>query len=65
MRQSGHFTDGTLTPETLVALLHERFAQIDFAQAAGEVRPFVHDPRELDLWSEEFFNELASRLAAD
>ncbi len=46
----------------LEQLLQERFSKLDFRQAAQEVRPFLPDPRELDLWSKEFFNGLATRI---
>lgn len=63
MRQSGHWNGGALTREVLVDLLRERFAAIDFKQAAEEVRVFLPDPRELQLWSRGFFDGLALRLA--
>ena len=44
------------------AFSQERFAVIDFKQAAEEVRVFLPDPRELQLWSREFFDGLAVRL---
>lgn len=62
MRQSCHWDGGTITRQVLVDLLRERFAAIDFKQAADEVRVFLPDPRELDLWSREFFDGLAARL---
>ena len=64
MRQSGHWDGGTMTRQVLVDLLHERFAAIDFKQAAEEVRVFLPDPRELQLWSREFFDGLAGRMSA-
>ncbi len=63
MRQSGHWNGGAITRQILVDLLRERFAAIDFKQAADEVRVFLPDPRELQLWSREFFDGLAVRLA--
>jgi predicted nucleotidyltransferase component of viral defense system len=63
MRQSGHWDGGAITQQVLVDLLRERFAAIDFKQAAEEVRVFLPDPRELQLWSREFFDGLAVRLA--
>lgn len=62
MRQSGHWTGGALTRQVLVDLLRKRCAAIDFKQAAEEVRVFLPDPRELQLWSREFFGGLAARL---
>lgn len=62
MRQSGHWGGEPLTLEILHRLLLERFSGIDFGKAADEVRAFLPDPRELELWSREFFAELAGRL---
>lgn len=64
MRQSGHWDGGAITPQVLVDLLRERFGAVDFKQAAEEVRVFLPDPRELQLWSREFFDGLAVRLGA-
>lgn len=64
MRQSGHWDGGAITRQVLVGLLRERFAAIDLKQAADEVRVFLPDPRELQLWSHEFFDGLAVRLGA-
>ena len=62
MRQSGHWSGEPITLEILKGLLLERFAGIDFKNAADEVRLFLADPRELDLWSPSFFNDLAKRI---
>lgn len=62
MRQSGHWNGGAITRQVLVDLLRERFADVDFKQAAEDVRVFLPDPRELQLWSREFFDGLAARL---
>lgn len=62
MRQSGHWDGPAITPNVLVELLRQRFAAVDFKQAVDEVRVFLHDPRELQLWSREFFDGLAMRL---
>lgn len=64
MRQSGHWDGGAITQQVLADLLRERFAAVDFKQAAEEVRVFLPDPRELQLWSREFFDGLAARLGA-
>lgn len=62
MRQSGHWNGEPMTYGILANLLRERFSAIDFKQAADEVRIFLSDPRELDLWSQGFFDEIAGRL---
>lgn len=62
MRQSGHLEGEPLTPDHLIRLLKERFAKIDFKKAAEEVQVFLHDRRELEIWSTEFFLALADRV---
>jgi len=64
MRQSGHWDGEPISCGILEQLLRERFAGIDFRQAADEVRVFLPDPRELELWSQGFFDGLAGRLGA-
>ena len=60
MRQSGHWnTDRHLDAEMLTGLLHQRFAEVDFQQAASEVRLFVENPASLDVWSEVFFRSVS------
>ncbi len=60
MRQSGHWnTDRQLNAEMLTDLLHQRFLEVDFQQAAREVRPFVDNPASLDVWSEAFFRSVS------
>lgn len=44
-----------LTLEMLRQMLQERFATIDYRQAQQDVRPFIKDPRSLELWSAELF----------
>lgn len=63
MRQSGHWGDESLSPQRLRDLLKQKFQAVDLQKATGDVRVFLKDPRELDLWSHEFFDDLANRVA--
>jgi predicted nucleotidyltransferase component of viral defense system len=62
MRQAGHWSGESITSETLTGLLKKRFAEVDFQEAADEVRVFLHDAREVELWSKDFFVDLAARI---
>lgn len=64
IRQSGDPTISDLNTPMLHDLLQNRFSQLNFAAAADEVRPFLRDPRELDLWTESFFLQLIPHIAA-
>jgi len=56
MRQSGNWnSEAPLDAVQVRQLLENRFSQVDFAQAANDVKPFVHDPRSLDHWNRDFF----------
>jgi predicted nucleotidyltransferase component of viral defense system len=63
MRQSGDWT-GTrsLTEEDFSHLYRQRVAQVDFLQAVNDVLPFIQDPRELDVWSRDFFLSLIGKF---
>ena len=66
MRQSGHWTGDDPTPSGLRDLLRRRIVTVDFKRAAEDVVPFLHDPREVELWSAEFFLNLTEhQLALD
>lgn len=62
MRQSGHSRGESITPETLTGVLKKRFAEVNFQEAAEEVRVFLHDGREVECWSTDFFVDLAAHI---
>jgi len=63
MRQSGHWRAGQAMDEsTFRALLRDRIEVLDVAQARSEVEPFVRHPEALQIWSREFFHNVASRI---
>lgn len=66
MEQTGHWSnEKELTGEALQSLLRERFAQVDFDQASGDVLPFIRDADAVALWSEAFFFELVERMTVE
>ena len=63
MEQTGHWQAGEdLDVARLRRLLTRRFEQVDFDQARNDVRPFLRDDAELDLWNRTFFQSLAGRV---
>jgi hypothetical protein len=63
MRQSGDWPrDQRLEAAGLRQRLEERFAAVDFEQAKEDIAPFLKDPRELRLWSAQFFLELIPQI---
>lgn len=63
MTQTGHWELGDdLTGARLRELLRQRFQQVDFEQARHEVRPFIRDEAELELWDTGFFLSLVDQV---
>ena len=63
IRQSGDYTnDEALAPEILQALLRRAVDGLDVEKARQEVAPFIRDQRVLDMWSQEFFAEIITRI---
>lgn len=64
-RQSGDYTSpAPLTGNAVHSMLIERLSQLDIEAVKADVRPFLRDPRELDIWSKEFFADAFGRLKA-
>jgi len=63
MRQSGHWEKKEpLTAESLSARLQNAIKRLDVSQALREVEPFVTNPESLEIWSRDFFRNVASRI---
>ena len=63
MRQSGHWqADQAMDDDAFRALLRERIETLDVEQARSEVEPFVRHPESLEIWSRDFFHDVASRI---
>jgi predicted nucleotidyltransferase component of viral defense system len=63
MRQTEHWSkEQELTEGEFQALLRDAIKQLNINQAREEVRPFLKDPRSVDVWSEDFFVALAARI---
>lgn len=63
MVQSGHYDPTTPFKLTeLSTLLSKRFNDVNFKQAKDDVLPFIANPAELDMWSNEFFLSLIPKI---
>ncbi len=59
MRQSGDYPDDKpLTLWRLREMLNAAIDDADIEMLKADVRPFIRDPQELDLWSKEFFRQI-------
>ncbi len=64
-RQSGNHTDEKrLCEQEVRNMLQQRLDQIDIEAVKSDVRPFLRDPREIDVWSKDFFRDVIKRIVA-
>jgi predicted nucleotidyltransferase component of viral defense system len=63
MRQSGHWeSNEALSAESFDTLMHNAIERLEVDQARREVEPFVSNPDSLEVWSRDFFLDVASRI---
>ncbi len=55
----------TITPESFKEKLIERLSSADIKQVKEDVLPFVRNPDELDIWSNDYFVQLAEMIRMD
>ena len=56
------FNGQEVTRDEFMHLLRDRLANANINQVKEDVLPFVNNPSELDIWSNEYFSLLADRL---
>lgn len=56
------FNQEELDKETFLQKLNERLATADINQVKADVFPFVRNPKELDIWSNDYFLQLAKMI---
>lgn len=56
------FNNVELTKESFKAMLKQRLLATDIANVKADVQPFVIDPRELEIWSNDYFVQLADMI---
>lgn len=61
-RQSGDLGDEALTPELFADWLTQRIERLDIESAKSDARRFITDASLLDIWSQDYFMELARRV---
>lgn len=61
-RQSGDWSGVVMTPADLKGLLERRIASLDIQQARADVRPFLRDAKVLDIWSSQYFWDVANKV---
>ena len=56
------FNQEELDKETFLQKLNERLVTADMNQVKADVLPFVRNPKELDIWSNEYFLQLTKMI---
>ena len=56
------FNGEDITPESFKEKLIERLSTADIKQVKEDVLPFVRNPKELDIWSNDYFVQLAGMV---
>lgn len=56
------FNGEEIDRETFLLKLKERLATADINQVKNDVLPFIRNPKELDLWSNDFFMQVADMI---
>ena len=51
-----------LSRDSFMEMLRERIASADIEQVKADVRPYLRDERELDIWSNDYFLQLADMM---
>jgi predicted nucleotidyltransferase component of viral defense system len=63
MRQSGHWKNNeALSAEAFKKLMHDAIERLPVDQARREVEPFASNRDSLEVWSRDFFKDVASRI---
>jgi predicted nucleotidyltransferase component of viral defense system len=63
MRDSGHYNlSSPLDKDKVIKFLEDAIDQLDVNLARAEVKPFVVDERELEIWSKDFFRVATKRI---
>lgn len=56
------FDNEVIEPDTFIDRLKGKLASTNINQVKSDVLPFVKDPKELDIWSNDYFVQLADRI---
>lgn len=56
------FNGDEIDRETFMIKLKERLAVADISQIKNDVLPFIRNPKELDIWSNDFFLQVADMI---
>jgi len=61
-RDSGDWGKETISEAEFRALLHAKIEAVDLARAKADIVRFIANPRVVDIWSAQYFHDLANHL---
>jgi predicted nucleotidyltransferase component of viral defense system len=61
-KDTGDWTKEDLTQEDVLELLREKFKTVSFDNVKEDVIPFIKDDKVLEIWGEQYFNDLLEKL---
>jgi len=61
-RQFGSLKEGELTRKTFMRLLKEKIAATNLNAVKADVRPFIKDAQVMEIWSADYFSQLADMI---
>lgn len=60
--QSKHATQKSFNQKQFLALLTEKIIKTDIEKVKADVRPFIKNPMDIDIWSTDYFLQLAEKI---
>jgi predicted nucleotidyltransferase component of viral defense system len=60
--QLGSLKEGELTQDSFTQLLKDKIARTNIEMVKNDVRPFIKNPSEMDIWSDDYFTQLVDMI---
>lgn len=60
--QFGSLKEGELTQDNFKSLLKEKISHTNIEMVKADVRPFIKNPQEMDIWSADYFMQLVDMI---
>ena len=60
--QFGSLPEQVLTRDIFIQLLKDKISKTNMELVKNDVRPFIKDPGEMDIWSKEYFMHVADMI---
>ncbi|MFL9836718.1 nucleotidyl transferase AbiEii/AbiGii toxin family protein [Flavobacterium sp. ST-75] len=61
-QDTGNWHQDTMTADDVLALLREKFKTVNYQNVKEDVLPFIKDGTVLNIWNEQYFNDLTEKM---